>query len=83
MTRVHWSTWLALAGVVAGLTGILAYAPRASAAMEGLQEPGLELRHVRGWSVTLYVSDSAAYGWSHKRILVLRKPLMAMLRGDK
>lgn len=46
----------------------MAFAPRASAAQEGLQEPGLELRYVRGYSVTLYVSDPAAYGWSHKRI---------------
>lgn len=56
------------AAILAAFVVTLGAARCASAAQEGLQEPGLELRHVRGWSVTLYVSDPAAYGWSHKRI---------------
>lgn len=68
MHRYDRALVLSLVAVVVGAIAIGFGCANASAAQEGLQEPGLELRYVRGWSVTLFVHDPAQYGWSHKRL---------------
>lgn len=62
----RWPVIVAVGVVVAG--AVILCAGVAMAAMEGLTEPGHELRHVRGWSVTIYARDPEVTGWAHRRL---------------